>query len=31
LPRGCALWKVGQHSAVVEHRFSELERWLIGT
>jgi len=31
LPRGCALWKVGQHSAVIEHRFSEVERWLIET
>ncbi len=31
LPRGCALWKIGQHSAVVEHRLSELERWIIDT
>jgi len=31
LPRGCALWKVGQHSAVVEHRYSEAERRIIGT
>jgi hypothetical protein len=31
LPRGCSLWKAGQHSAVVEHRFSDAERWIIET
>ncbi|HZS14358.1 MAG TPA: ATP-binding protein [Candidatus Dormibacteraeota bacterium] len=29
LPRGCALWKVGQHSAMVEHLYSSRECWLI--
>ncbi|HXA29281.1 MAG TPA: ATP-binding protein [Candidatus Angelobacter sp.] len=29
LPRGWALWKVGQQSAVVEHRYSGIERWVI--
>jgi hypothetical protein len=28
LPQGCALWKVGQHSAVVEHRLADRERWI---
>jgi len=31
LPRGFALWKVGQHSAVVEHRYSSPERWIVAT
>lgn len=31
LPRGCALWKVGEHSVVVEHRYSSLERWVVAT
>jgi hypothetical protein len=31
LPRGCALWRVGQHSTVVEHRYSDRERSLIAT
>jgi len=29
LPRGCALWKVGQLSVVAEHRYSDVERWVI--
>jgi len=31
LPRGYALWKVGQHSAVVEHRYSAQEQWIVQT
>ena len=31
LSRGCALWKAGQRSAVVEHRFSRTERWMVTT
>ncbi len=31
LPRGCALWKVGHRSRVVEHRYSRSERWLMDT
>jgi hypothetical protein len=31
LPRGCALWKVGQRSVVVQHRFSDDERWIVDT
>lgn len=31
LPRGTALWKVGQRSVVVQHRLSDLERWVVDT
>lgn len=31
LPRGTALWKVGDRSVVVEHRLSALERWVVDT
>jgi hypothetical protein len=31
LPRGCALWRVGNHSAVVEHRYSAAEHQTIDT
>jgi len=31
LPRGTALWKVGQRSFLVEHRLGRSERWLVDT
>jgi len=31
LPRGTALWKVGQRSFLVEHRLGRGERWLVDT
>jgi len=31
LPRGTALWKVGQRSFLVEHRLGWGERWLVDT
>jgi hypothetical protein len=31
MPLGCALWKIGQRSFVVEHRLSRAELALIDT
>ena len=31
LPRGSALWRVGQRTSVVQHGYSSRERWLIAT